>query len=239
MEELFARDFIYVINKSQEMSYSIRKLSHRVPSLTDDSAWKQADLLEISSFHPKSSNHRPRATARVLYDPEHLHVLFEAQDQYVVCRNTEYQSLVSKDTCVEFFAQPKPDKGYFNFEINCGGALLLYYIEDPTRMPDRFFRKFTPVPVDLAASVRVVSSLPKVIDPELTEPTNWRLSLSVPFSLFENYVGPLGSREGATWRGNFFKAGGESSHPHWASWSPIGEVLRFHQPQFFRELTFA
>jgi len=80
--------------------------------------------------------------------------------------------------------------------------------------------------------------LPKTINIEQESPADWRLKLSVPFVVFESFVGPLGARQGSTWRGNFFKAGGESSHPHWASWSPIGEILRFHQPQFFGELKF-
>jgi hypothetical protein len=220
------------------MNYSIRRFNHRAPTLDEVTTWDGASSLSVSSFHGKSSEHRPRTIVKVLYDPEHLHVLFDVQDQYLICRNTEFQSLVSKDTCVEFFVQPKPDKGYFNFEINCGGALLLYYIEDPTRMPDRFFKKFTPLTAEEGEQVTIESSLPRTIDPERVEPTDWRLLVKVPFSLFEPYVGPLGIRPGTTWRGNFFKAGGESSHPHWASWSPFGEVLRFHQPQFFGNLSF-
>jgi len=34
-------------------------------------------------------------------------------------------------------------------------------------------------------------------------------------------------------RGNFFKCGDETSHPHWASWSPISEELNFHRPETF------
>ena len=38
---------------------------------------------------------------------------------------------------------------------------------------------------------------------------------------------------------NFFKCADDSSHPHWASWAPIGEALNFHQPQYFAPLRFA
>jgi hypothetical protein len=50
---------------------------------------------------------------------------------------------VWKDSCVEIFLQPKPDAGYFNLEMNAGGAHLCCYIEDPERVPGGF-KKFTP-----------------------------------------------------------------------------------------------
>ena len=55
----------------------------------------------------------------------------------------------------------------------------------------------------------------------------------------EPYIGTIGDVRGQTWRGNFYKCGDHTSHPHWASWSPIGEQLDFHQPEFFGELRFA
>ena len=40
------------------------------------------------------------------------------------------------------------------------------------------------------------------------------------------------------WRGNAFKCADETSHPHWASWAPIGEALNFHAPGWFGDLDF-
>jgi hypothetical protein len=42
---------------------------------------------------------------------------------------TQYQEMVCYDSCVEFFVQPEPHLGYFNFEFNRGGTMLIYYIE--------------------------------------------------------------------------------------------------------------
>lgn len=143
---------------------------------------------------------------------------------------------VWKDSCVEFFVQPKSAKGYFNFEFNCGGAFLVCYIVDWTRTVT-MFKDFTRVPEPLAKNVSVKSSLPKVVDPEIQEPCDWTLGFFIPFSLLEHYVGPLGKIEGQTWRGNFFKCADETSHPHWASWSPVDE-LNFHLPRCFGDLEF-
>lgn len=200
--------------------------------------WNKAEIGKIDFFHPRSSAHRPATIVRGIYDREHLHVRFDVRDRFVRCLNTEYQSLVSGDTCVEFFVEPQRGKGYFNFEMNCGGALLLYYIEDPTRMPDRLFRKYSQVPPELGRQVQIAHSLPRVVDPEIVEPVDWWLSVRIPRSLFAHYVGPVDCEPGVKWRGNFFKCASESSHPHWGCWSPIGEQLRFHQPEYFGELLF-
>jgi hypothetical protein len=53
------------------------------------------------------------------------------------------------------------------------------------------------------------------------------------------YCGPLALADGQRWRANCFKCADQSSHPHWASWAPIGEVLNFHQPASFGVFEFA
>ncbi|MCC6240887.1 MAG: carbohydrate-binding family 9-like protein [Phycisphaerales bacterium] len=222
------------------MQYLVRR-STEAPDLSpmaDLSSWGAADVLHVDQYRPESSSHHPKTDVRLLHDDRYLFVRFDVQDQFVRCVHDQYQDLVSKDTSVEMFLKPKATAGYFNFEINCGGTMLLYYIEDPTPAPDAFFKKFTPVPPELGRRVLIQSSLPKRIDPEIAAPTPWQLTVAVPLSLLEAYVGPLDPLSDQTWRGNFFKAGGESSHPHWASWSPIQGQLRFHQPQFFGSIKF-
>lgn len=198
--------------------------------------WSDIPPLTIGSFHEKSSDHRPHTKARLTYHPGGLSLLITAQDRYVVCRQTGFQSLTSSDTCAEFFVQPAGTPGYFNFEINCGGALLLYYIIDPTPAPPAFFRTFTPVSSELGEQVMIEHTAPRVIDPEITDPYSWSICCQIPYNVLHAMVSP--PKPGDIWLGNFFKAGGNSSHPHWASWSPIGEKLRFHQPQFFGQLVF-
>src|SRR5438034_8518546 len=98
--------------------------------------WDGAETLEINHFLPESSDHRPRTLARLLYDPAGIHGLFQVQDQYVRCVRTQYGSEVWKDSCVEFFVLPRHDRGYFNFEFNCGGTFLCCYIVNPERTAD-------------------------------------------------------------------------------------------------------
>jgi hypothetical protein len=149
---------------------------------------------------------------------------------------TAYLDPVWKDSCVEFFVQPRSDRGYFNLEMNAGGAHLCYYVEDPTRTPEGL-KKFTPLPAELGHVIQIRSSLPKTIDPEMAEVVRWELNFLIPWKVFESNTGPLGKINGQSWRGNFFKCAEEISHPHWASWSPVDE-LNFHLPRCFGTISF-
>ena len=201
-----------------------------------DPIWTQAETLEVAHFRPEGSNHRPKTSARMLYDAKGLYGIFRVQDRYVRCLRTQYFDPVWKDSCVEFFAQPEPDRGYFNFEFNCGGAFLCMHITNPERTPDGF-KEFVKVPAAIGQTIQVRSSLPQRIDPEIITPVVWTLSFFIPCTLFEHYLGPLGGLAGQVWRGNFFKCADESSHPHWASWSPVDE-FNFHRPNCFGSMTF-
>jgi len=202
-----------------------------------DQLWARADTLEITHFRPEGSDHRPPTSARLLYDAQGVHGIFQVQDRYVRCVRTNYMDEVWKDSCVEFFAQPKPDRGYFNFEFNCGGAFLCCYIVNPERTPGGF-KDFTKVPARIGQTIQVRSSLPPRNEPEIQEPTVWTLRFFIPFALFEHYLGALGEIKGQAWRGNFFKCGDEVSHPHWASWSPV-DKFDFHRPQCFGTIRFS
>jgi len=221
------------------MTYTIRKASV-APQLCaewSDPAWETADALEIQHFRPESSAHHPQTAARLLYDPQGIRGIFRVQDRYVRCLRTQYHDSVWKDSCVEFFAQPKPDRGYFNFEFNCGGAFLCCYITNPERTAEGF-KEYIKVPANIGQTIQARSSLPPLIEPERVESVVWTLSFFIPFSLFEHYLGPLGAMAGQAWRGNFFKCADETSHPHWASWAPVDE-FNFHRPNCFGTIRFA
>ena len=204
----------------------------------DSPLWQIADVARIDRFHPAGSSHRPVVLARLLYDRDNLYLRFHVDDRYVVCTHTQYQESVYQDSCVEFFVQPRSGGGYFNFEMNCGGTLLLTYIEDARRTADGF-AKFTPVAVEHGQQVRICPSMPRVVFPERPEAVVWQIACQIPRDVLEAYAGPLGDLPGQVWRGNFFKCADASSHPHWASWSPIGQELNFHQPGCFAPLRFA
>jgi hypothetical protein len=151
---------------------------------------------------------------------------------------------------VEFFVEPRAGRGYFNFEINCGGTLLLYYCQPPpavaTGNPGPQAAKssptkktvFNPVPWDLGRQVAIYHSLPQVVDPEIETDTEWRIEYFIPFAIFEHIFGPLGPISGQVWRANFYKCADNTSHPHWLSWAPLNGEISFHLPQYFAPIRF-
>lgn len=200
--------------------------------------WHDVIPLSIAHFHPRSSLHRPMTEAKIAYSDEGLHLLFRVQDRYVRCVHQGFQTPVYKDTCAEFFVRPEGTGGYFNFEMNAGGSLLATYIEDWTRTPDGF-AKFTRLDAKWDAAIPRFHSLPGRIEPELRRPTLWSLQYSIPWALFAAYRTVSSPKSGDVWTGNFYKCGDETSHPHWAAWSPVGDALNFHQPPMFGALRFA
>ena len=202
----------------------------------DGPVWKRVKTLDVAHFRPESSNHRPQTRAKLLYGPEGLYGLFRVEDRYVRCVHRRHQDAVYKDSCVEFFVQPQRSVGYFNFEFNCGGTVLASYVIDPRRT-ENGFADFTRFTKDDVRQVRIYHSQPKITEPEVRTPLTWFLEFYIPFSLMEKFAGPLEIHPGMTWRGNLYKCADETSHPHWAAWSPV-DVLDFHLPRCFGEFHF-
>jgi hypothetical protein len=211
----------------------------RIPTGDRAAAKRGGAVAHVDQFHPASTSHRPKTTCRLTHDGKTIHLRFDVRDRYVRCLKRPFQGRVYMDSCVEFFVWPKPRKGYFNFEFNCGGQMLVYYIKDWRRNKKRKMQEFTPLTQADVSPLNVTTKLSAPIDPEIATPTNWWLEASIPVSLLEKYVGPLGDLSGQTWRANFQKCASIVSNPHWATWNSIGEDKNFHQPDKFGKLIFS
>ena len=203
----------------------------------DSEIWRDVPPLTVAHFHPRSSIHRPIAEAKIVHSDEGIHVLFRVLDRFVRSAHAGFQAPVWKDSCVEFFVRPRGDGGYLNFEMNAGGSLLVSFIEDWTRAPGGF-KKFAMLDAKWNAAIPRFHSLPETTEPEKNAPIIWSVQYTVPWILLSEVAGAKRPHAGEIWTGNFFKCGDETSHPHWAAWSPIGDALNFHAPEFFGKLVF-
>ncbi len=222
------------------MQYTIRKAADVPAPSADWSApvWQTAETLRVTHFPWEDSGHRPDVQARVLYDDQALHVHFRVEDQYVRAVAERFQDSVCLDSCVEFFVSPLPDsEAYFNFEVNCGGTMLLHRC--PSASERAAGRTTENVRDDEGATIQIAHSLPKIVEPEIAEKTTWTLEYRVPFALFSSYFDCPVPSQGDQWRANFYKCGDATSHPHWGSWAPVGtERPNFHQPTYFQPILF-
>jgi hypothetical protein len=199
--------------------------------LWDGAVWKNAGSLELDYFRTESSDHRPRTKCKLLYDSDNIYGIFRVEDNFIRCIHTGFQAEVYKDSCVEFFVQLPPEKGYFNFEFNCGGAMLASYITDPTRIAGGV-REFIPLSSEDDSRIQRYHNLPDIIEPEIRGKIDWYLEFSIPIDVLRKYTGSNGDVGGQTWRANFYKCGNETSRPHWAAWAPLDQ-LNFHLPKNF------
>lgn len=202
----------------------------------DGEFWKPAKPLALKHYMGEKPQHFPQVQAKLAYDSEALYVIFQVHDRYVRAVAQKNQDSVYKDSCVEFFFTPHTDvaQGYFNLEMNCGGTMLLHYQLDPRGNSMRLSE------ADLA-QIDVKHSLPKIVDPEITEPTQWTVAYRLPLDIFSKYFpGDLQRpAAGVSWRANLYKCADDTSHPHWLTWSPVDfERPDFHRPQSFGRLEF-
>ncbi len=187
---------------------------------------------KIDKFRSESSSHHPESKFKLCACNNGIIGQFEINDHFVICKNTEYNSMVCKDSCVEFFFQPNRKKGYFNFEFNCLSTVHCSYIIDPQRT-ETGFKDYKMIPYKIGKNIFVESSVKSLIKNEIDKPLKWNLSFFIPFKLIEEYVGKLEDKK--KWFGNFYKCADNSSHPHWGSWNPVSE-LNFHAPNDFGKL---
>ncbi len=141
--------------------------------------------------------------------------------------NTENQSPVSQDSCVEFFVQPRKGGEYWNFEFNCIGAVNASH------------RLVRPQPVRLSAdeldAIYRCASLGSRPFGEREGSFSWDLLIGIPLAL----IGLNGVEEGTAVRGNFYSCASAIKEPYYLSWAPIETGKPdYHRPEFFGELIF-
>lgn len=195
--------------------------------------WSRAEVAKVDEFPWYESGERWRAEARLLYDDEHLYFRMDSWDRHIVGLHTEPNQPVYLDSCAELFIKPgtAPELGYFNFEINCVGTMLLAF---GTGRAGRVF-----VTPELARQVHIWHSIPGPVKYETAEDRFWAVEAVIPFAVMRAYTELLPPMPGSEWRGNFQRCADGSSNPQWSCWNRIEtERPDFHRPEFFGRLVF-
>lgn len=201
----------------------------------DSDAWKKCGTIRVACFRPEGSGHRPETRLKLQYDNAGLYGLFSVRDRFVRCVAERFQDMVCGDSCIELFVQPAIGTGYVNFEFNASGVLLAHHVMDRRRRPGS--DDVRPLSDQEAEGIRIFHTLPNRVEPEIAEATDYELGFFIPFTLFEKTHHAPAPVSGTVWRGNAFKCGDNTSHPHWASWRPVRRV-NFHEPDCFDILEF-
>jgi hypothetical protein len=196
--------------------------------------WNEIQPLKLEHYMGEKPEHFPGVDTRLAYDEDALYIIFRVEDRFVCARSKNYQERVCEDSCVEFFFTPGKNRshGYFNLEVNCGGTAFFHHQKG---------RQVADLPVSSAdfGQIQIAHTLPKIVDPEITESTIWVVEYSLPFAVLGKYAPLTQPCSGVIWHANFYKCADGSSHPHWLTWSTVDMPgPDFHRPEFFGRLVF-
>jgi hypothetical protein len=200
----------------------------------DGAPWRGVLALSLEEFMGARPAPFPFVQARLAAGPTALGVIFRVEDWHVRSVVRDYQGPVWTDSCVELFLTPGTSlaEGYFNIEVNCGGAFLF-------RHQQARDRDTVAVCPEHAGRLGVAHSMPPVVDPELPGPVTWTVGYSVPYEVLESYAPVARPAPGVRWRANLYKCGDATSHPHWITWSRVSlPEPDFHRKEFFGTLLF-
>ena len=222
--------------KTCAKTYNVKRLDGelKIDADWDKPQWQAMQPVALDQCSGERPEHFPHTQAKLMYDDENLYVIFKVDDRYVRCVREDHQALVFRDSCVEFFFTPGDDlkEGYFNMEINCGGAILFRH--QTTRNVDEIYLPDT----DLDR-VEIAHSLPAFIPEEIAAPVTWTLEYRVPLDILSPYAPVAKPAPGVAWRANFYKCADNASKPHWLTWSLVDlPSPDFHRPEFFGKLVF-
>ena len=226
-------------NNTKDMNQVTYKVKKSIPPIAlngdwNSSQWEHADILELKNYMGDKPEHFPKTQAMLLYDDKNIYVFFRVEDRYVRAVAEKTHDSVYSDSCVEFFFTPSEglSKSYFNLEINCGGTVLMYYCDE--KMATR-----TPLDVADCQMIEIFHSMPKIIEPEIAEPTPWVLQYKLPLEMLNKYHSIDKPEPGVKWRANFYKCADKTSHPHWLTWATVDNPTpNFHLPQYFGIIEF-
>jgi hypothetical protein len=235
--------FVYLLfsmnacNKEEDtMKHKITRLTAplHVDAVWNKDPWQKAETIHLSNFMGNKPDHFPDTRTKLAWDDSAIYVIFRVDDKYVRALHNKHQDPVYKDSCVEFFFIPgeDTDNGYFNLEMNCGGTMLFHHQSAPrsgsVNISDEDIHK-----------IAVASTLPSIVDPEISQDTVWVVEYRIPFAVLRKYHDFTDPEEGTRWRANFYKCADDSSHPHWLTWSPVeNPVPDFHMPRYFGFIEF-
>ncbi|NLS79637.1 MAG: hypothetical protein GXY76_20510 [Chloroflexi bacterium] len=205
------------------------------PEVNNQQFWDVADKAQVDVYRWYQSGEKWEAFAQLLYDADKLYFrMVSRNDHQIVAVSSQPNQPVYKDSCGELFISPGPDVsiGYFNFEINCVGAMLLAF--GTGRQGREFLRP------ELARQVAVWHSVPGPTKAPSADDCCWEIQAAIPLAVLRAYVGFATPKLGDVWRANFQRCADGSANPQWATWNPIETPQAdFHRPEFFGQLLFA
>lgn len=174
---------------------------------------------------PKEAPYTPDCNGSIARTASHLAVMFHVRGLDLRATQIEDNGRSWEDSCCEFFVTDPYDGTYYNFELTCIGSLLSS--KRKSRLDSVLREK-----EDVARVIRHSSLAHE--ETEISDRIfSWAVAMLIPYDL----IGIDRDNVPVSVRGNFYKCGDLTAHPHFLSWNPIGTPKPdFHRPEYFGEL---
>ena len=221
------------MNKGRKKSYIVNKINYDPNSFVENEIWERANSLKVSNYLWMNNSYRPEVFAKLLYSNRYIYVFFKVYEKKVRIQYTNFGEDVYKDSCVEFFINPFPEKSedYFNIEINAIGALLIGTGKDGNDHKRRYFNREETERFEIISSIKAPVYGFHGAD-------FWTLHYRIPIGFFEDYYQEKFTSGEAI--GNFYKCGDDTEFEHYGAWNKVENPSPdFHLPQFFGKIFFS
>ena len=168
----------------------------------------------------KTSPYTPESRAQLACFDAGIAVLLSSTETPVRHEVTEQGGPVYQDSCLEFFvnADPQASDRYLNFECNPKGVLHLAIGDGRhgrTLISGLDFRSYFGIQATIRAD-------------------GWQVYYVIPHDFIRAHYAGYQPASGWAMKGNFYKCGDSTVHPHLACWNPITIATPdFHRPEFF------
>ena len=188
-----------------------------LPVHTEAPVWTELPCLAVDNVQWLGDT-GVRMWQQMCYDADFLYVRQYAQEPNQRTQLTGQLQQVCEDSCMEFFFTPGDDDRYFNLEMNPNGAARLAF--GPPAGPRTLL-----LPRDMEQLFAIKAE--RTAD-------SWTLTYRIPLSFLQLFYPDFRYVSGAALRGNCYKCGDLTDHPHYLSWNPVqSDVPAFHRPQDF------
>jgi hypothetical protein len=222
------------IDAQDAMRYTIRRANApiKIDGQLDEPDWQSSMPVGDFQFPWWQAGRKEQTVARLLWDDQNLYVSYRCEDAHISAENTERDSPVYRDDCVELFTAPNPDQplNYFNIEMNARGAFLDQHRTNGPGQPD--------MPDWNGEGIRIATTIDGTLNDDTDTDRSWTLEAAIPFANFRQVARNTPPRAGDVWHLNLNRLGGKTNPQH-SQWSPAKtERPNFHSPQFFGRVVF-
>lgn len=183
---------------------------------------KSGTTFEIANFPWDQNGYKPKTFVTIGYDDGGYSLNFVSYDTDMLAIQTEHNSSVCTDSCMELFMQfaPQTDDHYINVEINPNGAIyngINTCREDSSKISPEIIDKYLDVKTEIFED-------------------RWEIKYYIPKEYIEMLIPTYKHGEGIIIKGNFYKCAEDNTYPHFGCFNNITwDHPDFHRPEFFAE----